>query len=93
MKLVICQAIYSYEDYLVVPHFTAEVGIMQCSIYKTKKQLKRDFGKEDAKKFTENSYLTYENVKYYDCDVKCINTEKMELESDLSKLVHYNEEF
>lgn len=93
MPLVIAQAVYSHKDDLAIPHFTGEFNMVDCTLYMRKKRLKTLYDKEKIEIFLENTYLIYDDIKYYATETYLIDTDKLYLESDLSKLVHNNEEF
>jgi len=92
--LVIQGAFYIKGDIVLVPHFTGEYSIVDCDEYKTKKQIKSEYSKEDYKRITQESYCTYDGETYYSTgDYSPYGTEGMELLSDLSKLSHIENDY
>lgn len=94
MKTIIKGAIYFDEDIILRPHYSGEFYTVDCDEYKTKEQIKSEYSKEDAKKFTgkDSFYITYEGVKYYECEYGPYDTEKFQLLSDIGELEFFDEE-
>jgi len=92
MKQIIKGAIYTDGDTLLRPHFSGNFFAVDCTEYKTKKEIKADYSKETAKQMLSNLCLTYEGIKYYECEYSPYNTEGMELLSDLSEIEYFDEE-
>ncbi len=91
--LIIKGAIYKCGDTLLQPHFTGHFFLVDCTEFKTKKQIKEDYDKQTAKDMLSNSYLTDGGVKYYECQSSPWNcTDDFELLSDLSELEFINDE-
>lgn len=95
-QLIIKGAIYTNGEELLRPHYSGEFFMVDCTEYKTKKQIKQKYSKETAKQFlTDGYYLTYEGEKYYECEFSpfnCGTESNFELLSDLSGLDFYDEE-
>lgn len=92
-KLVIKGAIYQLDDMLVRPHYTGEFMLVDCTEYKTKKDIKAEYDKNTAKEFLEDGfYIVVDGVKYYETEYSAYGTERIELLSDLSSLSFYDEE-
>ena len=61
--------------------------MVDCTEYKTKKQIKAEYDKETANNFINDGYyLTNEGVKYYECEYGPHSTESFELLNDVSDL-------
>jgi hypothetical protein len=90
-KLIIKGAIYTDGGTLLRPHFTGDFHTVDCTEFKTKEEIKSNYSKENAKQFLSGYYLTYEGVKYFECEYSPYHTEGMELLSDLSELEFFDE--
>ena len=92
-KLVIKGAIYTDGDMLLRPHYSGEFWMVDCTEYKTKKQMKGNYDKETIKQFIQNGYLEYEGEKYYQCEYSPYTVDDdFILLSDLDNLEYYDEE-
>ena len=91
--LIIKGGIYTNGDMLLKPHFSGYFFMVDCTEYKTKKDIKSEYDKETAKDFLSEEPFTYEGVKYWECEYSPHGTEKMELLSDVSKLEIINDEY
>lgn len=92
-QLVIKGAIYKCGDELLRAQFTGEFYMVDCTEYKTVKQIRQECSKETAKRFIKEGYhLTYDGVKYFECEYGHFNTDEFELLSDLSGIDFYDEE-
>lgn len=92
MKTIIKGAIYYTGYNLLRPHFTGEFFAVDCTEYKTKKQIKQDYDKEYAKSLLENPCLTFNSENYYECGYSPYETKNFELLSDISNIEFYDEE-
>ena len=93
-QLIIKGAVYTNGEYLLRPHFTGEFIMVDCTEYKTKKQIKAEYGKEISKEFLSGFCLTYEGENYYECQYSphhCADDSFMLL-SDLGSLDFWDEE-
>jgi hypothetical protein len=86
MKTIIKGAIYINGNVLLRPHFSGYYGVVDCTEYKTKEQIKGEYSKEFAKKMLNNNYLTYDGKKYFECEYSPYWTDEMVLLSDISNL-------
>jgi len=85
--LIIKGGVYSNGSMLLKAHYSGFFFMVDCTEYKTKKQIKSEYDKEIAKGFlTDGYYFTYENIKYYECQVGPHYTENLELLNDVSEL-------
>ena len=94
MKFVVKGAYYFSEGYnrVLVPHYTGEFGLVDCTQYRTKKDILSDYDKEYFKKVKED-YVEVDDVKYYYTEYDCFNPDDFDLLSDLSELFHYEDSF
>ena len=93
VNLIIKGAIYQMDDVLLRPHYTGNFNVVDCTEYKTKKQIKEEYSKEIAKSFIKDGYyLTCDGVKYYQAEYSAYGTDRMELLSDLSSLEFFDED-
>lgn len=94
MKTIIKGAIYTNGSELLRAHFSGNFSIVDCTEYKTSKQIKDEYSKETAAKFCNRNsfYLTYEGKKYFECEYSPFCTDDFELLSDISKIEFYDEE-
>jgi len=93
MKQIIKGAIYTDGDELLRPHYSGNFSAVDCTEYKTKDQIKSEYSKEYHKKFSGKDcfFLTYEGIKYFECEYGPFNTDGMDLLSDLSELEYFDE--
>lgn len=84
--LIIKGGIYTNGDMLLQAHYSGYFFMVDCTEYKTKKDIKSEYDKETAKLFLQGDSMTYKNVKYWECEYSPCNTENMELLSDVSDL-------
>ena len=92
--LIIKGAIYKSGNTILQSHFTGQFFMVDCTEFKTKKQIKEEYSKEIQKEFLNNSHLICEGVKYYECQSSPWNcTDDFELLSDLSELSFENNEY
>lgn len=92
--LIIKGAIYKSGNTLLQPHFTGQFFMVDCTEFKTKKEIKENYDKSIAKEMLSNQYLTDGGVKYYECQSSPWNcTDDFELLSDLSSLEFINDEY
>ncbi len=94
MKFVIKGALYQQGDTVLRPHFTGDFFMVDCTEYLTKEEIKGKYSREFAKELTgeDGSYITVDEVKYFQAEYGPYNTDGMELLSDLSELEYYDEE-
>lgn len=92
--LIIKGAIYKSGNTLLQAHFTGQFFMVDCTEFKTKKQIKEEYSKEIAKGFLSGFHLICDGVKYYKCQSSPWNcTDGFELLSDLSDLIFINNEY
>lgn len=84
--LIIKGGIYFNGDMLLKAHYSGFFFMVDCTEYKTKKQIKAEYDKETAKEFLSGHYLTNENVKYYECQYGPHHTNDLDLLNDVSNL-------
>ena len=90
-QLIIKGAIYKCGDELLRPHFSGYCYVVDCTEYKTAKRIRQEYDKETAKEVIKNSLcLTFDGIKYFECEYRPYNTEDFELLSDLSNLNFYD---
>jgi hypothetical protein len=90
-RLVIKGAIYTDGDMLLRPHYTGVFCMVDCTEYKTKKQMKEVYNKETVKQFLQNTCLEYDGEKYYECDYSPYHVDDdFVLLSDLDNLEYYD---
>jgi hypothetical protein len=92
MKTIIKGAIYTDGETLLRPHYSGEFYAVDCTEYKTNEEIKANYVKKYVKELKDAFYLTYEGVKYYECDYSPYYTDNMDLLSDIDKLEYYDEE-
>lgn len=92
MKTIIAGLIYTNGDELLRPHYSGEFSIVDCTEYKTKEQIKDEYSGKALKTMLSGLCLTYEGVKYYECEYSPFSTDGMELLSDIWVVKHYDEE-
>ena len=93
MQMIIKGLIYKCGDELLRPHFSGYYYAVDCTEYKTAKQIRQEYDKETAKNFIKNSLcLTYAGVKYFECEYSPFNVEDFEPLSDISDISFYDEE-
>lgn len=93
MRLVIRGAYYKVGDEILIPHFTGEYNMVDCTRYLSKKEILEIYDKSWLKEHKDN-YVIVDNVKYYyaEYDTYCIDND-WELLSDLSELEHLETNF
>lgn len=84
--LIIKNGIYFDGDMLLRAHFSGYFFMVDCTEYKTKKQIKSEYDKEQAKECLKGTYLINEGIKYYECQFGPQTTDKMDLLNDISNL-------
>jgi len=91
-KLVIAGAVYYSDslDALLIPHFTGEYWMVDCTRYLKKKELKDRCPDYWFKENKEN-YIEFEGERYYYAEYSPIHTDDLNLLSDLSELKFYEE--
>lgn len=94
MKLVIKGAYYYDRDSetILIPHFTGEFSIVDCSTYEKIDSLKCKYDKNYINEVKENS-INFENENYYSTEFSPYHIGDWELLSDLSQLEHLEENF
>lgn len=90
--LIIKWAIYTDWETLLRPHFSWQFCMVDCTEYKTKKEMLWYYDKQQVKEFMEWYYLEYNGEKYYQCEFSTYNTDWLELLSDISELEFYDED-
>lgn len=85
-SLIIKGGIYFNEEMILKAHFSGYFYMVDCTEYKTKKQIKQEYDKEIAKNFLDGYYITNEGIKYFECQFAPHTTDNMELLSDVSDL-------
>jgi hypothetical protein len=93
-KTIIKGAIYTDGDELLRPHYSGDFHTVDCTEYKTAKEIRENYSEESFKKFVNEDafYLTYNEEKYYQCEYSPFHTENFELLSDISELEFYDNE-
>lgn len=92
-QLIIKGAIYTNGDTLLRAHFSGIFHMVDCTEYKTKKEIKANYSKEHTREFLKGTTLEYEGVKYYECEFSPYNVDDdFILLSDLSTLKFFEEE-
>lgn len=89
--LIIKGAIYKDGDSVLCAHFTGEYWQVDCTEFKTKKDIKSEYDKIAAKEFLGGYYITVDDVKYYECEYSPYCTEDFVLLSDLSSLEFFDD--
>lgn len=93
MQIIIKGAIYTDGNNLLRPHFSGNFSDVDCTEFKPAKEIKANYSKESAQKFIKDGfYLTYEGVKYYECEYSPYHTDGMDLLSDISRIEFFDEE-
>lgn len=92
MKTIIKGLIYSDGAKLLRPIFSGNFFMVDCTEYLTKKDIKELYEYTNSKELLKGFYITFEGVKYYECEVSPQNTKDMELLSDISEVEHYDNE-
>jgi hypothetical protein len=94
MKIIISGAIYTNGEELLRPHYSGNYLIVDCTQYLTKKHIKENYRNDFYKEATGKNafYLTYQGVKYFECEFSPYNTEDMELLSEISEIEFYDNE-
>ena len=94
MKTVIKGAYY-YDrnlDKILIPHFTGEFCIVDCTQYIKRDELKERYDEAFVNE-VEDDFVEFEGEKYYYAEYSPQNVEDWELLSDISDLEHIEEEF
>jgi hypothetical protein len=93
--LIIKGGIYFNGTMLLKPHYSGYFMMVDCTEYKTKKQIKQDYNKERAKELLskDNYYLTNEGVKYYECEYGPRLTNDFDLLNDVCNLSFTDEQY
>ena len=84
--LIIKGGIYFNGDVILKARYSGFFSMVDCTEYKTKKQIKSEYDKETAKQFLSGYYIKNEGVKYYQCEYSPYGTENLDLLSDVSDL-------
>lgn len=86
-NLVIAGAEYFNENLnaILVPHFTGEFNLVDCSRYLPKKEIMEIYDKEFFKENKDN-YIEFEGEKFYYAEYCVFSTEGLKLVSDISNL-------
>ena len=94
LYLVIKGAYYhdSQSDQILVPHFTGEFQMVDCTRYITKEELKDSYNKEYIKNNKDN-FVEYDGKKYFYAEYSPVSTGGWDLLSDLSDLSHTENNF
>ena len=85
-NLIIKGGIYFNGDLILKAHYSGFFLMVDCTEYKTKKDIKKEYDKETAKEFLNGYYITNEGVKYYECEYSPYHTDGLELLNDVSDL-------
>lgn len=92
IKSIVKWAIYTDGDCLLRPHYSWDFSMVDCTEYKTKKQIKSYWYSPDiVKRFLDGVCLEYEGEKYYECEFSPYHTENMELLSNLPEFEYYDD--
>ena len=92
-QLVIKGAHYFDGESILIPHFTGQFIIVDCTEYTTKEVLKGRYSKDWIKE-NKSDYIDYEGTHYYYAEYSPFNiTKDWYLLSDLSDLEHTEENF
>ena len=89
-QLIIKGAIYTDGETLLRPHYTGVFHTVDCTEFKTKKEIKANYSKESLKGFINGQYLTYNGVKYFECEYSPYHTDGLELLSDLDDFEYFD---
>lgn len=84
--LIIKGGIYFNGDVILKAHYSGYFFMVDCTEYKTKKQIKSEYSKEIAKEFLNGYYITNDGIKYYECEFSPYYTENLDLLNDVSDL-------
>lgn len=90
--IIIKGAIYENGEMLLRPHFSGDFHTVDCTEYKTKPEIKKEYSAKHVKEFTSGMYLTWDGKKYYECEYSPHYTEDMYCLSDLSQIEFFDEE-
>jgi len=90
LPLIIKGAIYTDGETLLRPHYSGNFSMVDCTEFKTKKEIKANYSKEIAKNFTQNTPIIYNGEKYFKCEYSPYGTNDLELLSDLSNLEYFD---
>ena len=91
--LIIAGAFYFKNNTVLRAHYAGEFMLVDCTEYKTKKQIKKEYSESIAKEFLSEEPIIYDGVKYFQCEYGPWGTENMDLLSDLSELRHIEENY
>lgn len=86
LKLIIKNALYFDGESLLIPHYSGEFWTVDCTEYKTIETLESEGYSEKFIAGAMDNCLEYKDVKYFRAEYSPIDTENMELISDLSSL-------
>ena len=95
IKLVIKGAYYydRKNDVILVPHFTGEYFIVDCTEYSTIENLKGRYNDDFINNVLKTNPIKFEGKKYYEAEYSPFNINDWELLSDLSELNHIENDF
>lgn len=91
-KQIIKGALYFDGDTVLRAHYSGNFHTVDCTEYKTRKEIKANYSESIAKEFLSNYPITVDGKKYYECEYSPYHTENLELLSDLSPLEFYDDE-
>lgn len=91
--LIIKGALYKDGNSVLRAHFTGEFWCVDCTEYKTKKEIRSEYDTKVAKQFLDNSCIIVDDVKYFECEYSPYNTENFVLLSDLDDLEFFDDNF
>jgi len=91
-NLIVRGALYydRASDTILIPHFTGEFYMVDCTEYIPMEDLKNRFDEEFISETSED-YIEHEDKKYYYAESSPFNIVDWELISDLSELEHFRE--
>lgn len=92
MKQIIKGALYFTGDVVLRAHYTGSFVYVDCTEYKTKKQIKEEYDRSFLLNALKGTYITVDGVKYFECEYSPCNTADMDLLSDFEDLEYYDEE-
>lgn len=91
LPLIIKGAFYFDGETILVPHFTGEFSIVDCTEWQTEEYIRNAYSERNAQEFVENGCrYTHDGIDYFECESSPYNTEGLELLSDLSDLEFTN---
>ena len=92
-KFVIKGAYYQNGDTILVPHFTGEYNIVDCTRYYTKEEMEETYG-ETFIKDNKDNYVDVDDVRYYYAEYSPYTVDDdWVLLSDLGDLEHTENSF